>query len=103
MNRRAIALVVAVGLTVSLGIAVLGAPWASSSPDGLERVASDKGFESTEQAHATAASPAAGYSTWIWRGAGVVLVFGLAAGLTAASSRRRRSAPAEGVAARPTS
>lgn len=32
------------GLTLALGLAVLVSPFASSSPDGLERVAEDKGF-----------------------------------------------------------
>ena len=54
MSRRAIALVVALGLVLSLGIAVFAAPWASSSPDGLERVAADEGFEDSATAHATA-------------------------------------------------
>lgn len=94
MSRRAVALVVALGLVVSLGIAVFAAPWASSSPDGLQRVAADEGFEASETAHATADSPAAGYSTWMWRAAGVVLVFALAGGLTAIAGIRRRTAPA---------
>ncbi len=89
MTRRAVALLVAVGLTLSLGIAVFGAPWASSSPDGLERVAADEGFEATATDHVAGDSPAADYSTWFWRAVGVVVVFGLAAGLTAATSRRR--------------
>lgn len=103
MSRRTIAVAVALGLAISLGIAVFGAPWASSSPDGLQRVASDEGFDGTQTEHATAGSPAAGYSTWIWRGVGVVAVFGIATALTAASTRRRRSAAAEGVATTPTS
>ena len=96
MSRRAVALLVGAGLAVSLAIAVLAAPWASDAPDGLERVAADRGFDGTATDSVTAASPAADYSTWAWRAAGVVVVFGLAAGVTAAS-RRRRGAPAEAV------
>ena len=94
MSRRAIALVVALGLVLSLGIAVFAAPWASSSPDGLERVAADEGFEDSATAHATADSPAADYSTWAWRALGVVLVFAIAAGLTAVAAGRRHDAEA---------
>ncbi len=36
---------VAVGLGISLAIAVFISPFASSDPDGLDRVAQDKGFE----------------------------------------------------------
>ena len=92
MSRRVVAVVVAVGLALSLGIAVFAAPWASSSPDGLERVATDEGFESTAAEHVAGSSPAADYSTWAWRAVGVVVVFGLAVGLTKLSTHRR-SAP----------
>lgn len=36
--------VIFVGLVISLVLAVLLSPFASQSPDGLERVAEDKGF-----------------------------------------------------------
>lgn len=42
MSRRWIALIV-VGVAIGSGI-TLFSPWASSEPDGLERVAEDKGF-----------------------------------------------------------
>jgi hypothetical protein len=35
--------IIAVGVAIALGI-TLFSPWASSEPDGLERVAEDKGF-----------------------------------------------------------
>ena len=107
MSRRAAAaLLVAVGLAVSLAVAVVAAPWARDSPDGLERVAFDEGLEASAAEHVTADSPAADYSTWAWRGAGVVLVFVLAAGFTAASSgwrpgAVRTSAPADAAASPP--
>lgn len=52
--------VAAVGVTVA--VVVLLAPWASDAPDGLERVATDKGFASAEQASAAESSPLAGYA-----------------------------------------
>lgn len=42
MNKSWIA-IIAVGIAIALGI-TLFSPWASSDPDGLERVADDKGF-----------------------------------------------------------
>jgi hypothetical protein len=42
MKKSWIALIV-VGVAIALGI-TLFSPWASSQPDGLERVAEDKGF-----------------------------------------------------------
>ncbi len=42
MNRKWLAVIVA-GVAIALGI-TLFSPWASSDPDGLERVAEDKGF-----------------------------------------------------------
>jgi len=36
--------IVILGLVVTLGIALFLSPWASSFPDGLERVAQDLGF-----------------------------------------------------------
>ncbi len=42
MNKSWIA-VTAVGIAIALGITMFS-PWASSNPDGLERVAEDKGF-----------------------------------------------------------
>lgn len=35
--------IIVVGLAIALGVTLLS-PWASSEPDGLERVAEDKGF-----------------------------------------------------------
>lgn len=60
--RRPDRLVLPAGLVVALGIVALLAPWADSSPDGLERVAADKGFAATEREHTLERSPIAGYS-----------------------------------------
>lgn len=54
---------VLVGLLVALVIAGFGSYYASSRPDGLNRVAQQHGFSAQEQESATADSPLAGYST----------------------------------------
>jgi hypothetical protein len=49
------------GLLVAIGLALLVSPFASSSPDGLNKVAIDKGFDEQQEAHAFEESPLAGY------------------------------------------
>jgi hypothetical protein len=49
------------GLLVTIGLALLVSPFANSSPDGLNRVAIDKGFDKQREAHALDESPLAGY------------------------------------------
>ena len=61
MDRKNLVLFVVGGLIVALGLAFFVSPYASGSPDGLNRVAVDKGFADTETEHATADSPLAGY------------------------------------------
>jgi cobalt/nickel transport system permease protein len=46
----------------SLLVAAAVAPWASGAPDGLERVAIDRGFASLTAEHSLAASPLADYA-----------------------------------------
>ena len=54
---------IAAGLGVSLGLAAVFSPFASSSPDGLEKVAEDKGFlEKGEGEPAWKHSPAPEYA-----------------------------------------
>jgi hypothetical protein len=50
------------GLIVALGLAAFASPFASSKPDGLERVAEDKGFLDTAEDSAVAESPLADYA-----------------------------------------
>jgi hypothetical protein len=50
------------GLFVALGLALVISPFASSSPDGLNRVAIDKGFDKSATSHALDDSPLAGYA-----------------------------------------
>lgn len=54
---------VILGLVLSLLVAGVLSWYASSSPDGLARVAQDQGFSRTTQRHPTGASPLAGYGT----------------------------------------
>lgn len=105
--RMSVAALVAVGLVVAAALAAFGSPFASSEPDGLERVAIDEGFPGKTEEHALADLPTAGYrvrgvdddrlSTGLAGLLGVTLTFLLAGGVTVAvrrASRRDRS-PAE--------
>lgn len=65
-----------VALAVSVLLAFWISPLASSSPDGLERVAEDSGFSANAAEHGLSGSPLAGYSL---RGVGSDL---LSAGLS---------------------
>lgn len=95
----------AAGLLVALVLAGLVSGFADHNPDGLNRVAIDKGFADTQKAHPLADSPLAGYDV---RGvdnqrasvglAGVIgvgttFVFGL--GLFALVKRRRPQDPTD--------
>ncbi len=82
-------------LAVAIGMAAAVSPFASSAPDGLERVAADKGFAGGAKEHG---SPASGYAfpgvddprlaTGLAGFAGTLLVFGLGYGLATARARR---------------
>jgi cobalt/nickel transport protein len=50
------------GLLVAIGLALVVSGFASSSPDGLERVAEDKGFLETARDHLFADGPLADYA-----------------------------------------
>ncbi len=43
-RKKSIYIFVLAGLALTVALVLLVSPWASSSPDGLERVAEDKGF-----------------------------------------------------------
>jgi cobalt/nickel transport protein len=55
-------LFVIAGLLVAIGLALIVSGFASSSPDGLEKVAGDKGFLETAKDHLFADSPVADYA-----------------------------------------
>ena len=114
MDRKTLLLFVIGGLIVTLGLAFFVSPYASSSPDGLEKVSIDKGFDSTAQESATADSPLADYSvkgveneslsTGLAGIVGVAITFGvgmLLFGLLRTIRARRRPAEAAGTAAAP--
>jgi cobalt/nickel transport system permease protein len=60
MTRARLVFVVA-ALVVTVALAMLVSPFASDSPDGLEKVAAEEGFESTATDHALADGPLADY------------------------------------------
>ena len=88
-------------LAVAVGLATAASPFASSSPDGLERVAADKGFIDDGRLHAVQdESPIPDYAmpgvdnprvaTGLAGFAGTLVVFGLAYGAGAILRRRAR-------------
>lgn len=96
-NRR----VLLTGLLVALLLAAVVSLYASSSPDGLQKVASDKGISQTAKDHDLADSPFAGYgtkgversrlSTGLAGVAGVLITLALGTGLALAVRRRDHS------------
>jgi hypothetical protein len=52
MKRISTRLLVIVGLALAIGLATAVSPYASSSPDGLEKVAEQKGFFGDGKLHA---------------------------------------------------
>jgi hypothetical protein len=59
--RKGVTWIIVGGLIVALGLAFFVSPFASSSPDGLNKVAEDKGFIDTAEDHGLDDSPLAGY------------------------------------------
>lgn len=91
---------IAAGLVLAAALAVFVAPRASSSPDGLEKVAADHRLDEGAKPSATDGSPLAGYSVgghdsaWSTGIAGVVGIaatFAVGYGLFRLAARRRRS------------
>jgi hypothetical protein len=90
-------------LAVAIGLATAISPFASSSPDGLEKVATDKAFADDGQLHALQDdSPMPDYAfpgvhdervaTGLAGFTGTLLVFGLGYGLAAVARRRPTTA-----------
>lgn len=100
MNKISTRTFVLVGIAVALVLAFLVSPHASSSPDGLEKVASDKGIDVGVTNHAMADSPLADYavkgvdssglSTGLAGIVGVAVTFALGFGLFTVLKRYRR-------------
>lgn len=107
MSRPRIAVFVAGGLAVALALATFASPFASSSPDGLTRVAQDKGFVEREQLHSLQqSSPAEGYAlpgigddrvaTGLAGLLGTLLVFGVTVAIVALRRRGGAAPPPRG-------
>jgi hypothetical protein len=61
VDRKSLTLFLVGGLIVVLGLAFFVSPYASSSPDGLEKVSIDEGFADTAEEHTLADGPLADY------------------------------------------
>lgn len=104
MDTKSRRLLIIGGMLVALGLAFFVSPYASNSPDGLNKVAADKGFAGTQQTHATETSPLAGYevrgvhgkvSTGIAGVIGVLVVLGIGMILFALVRKREPASPAQ--------
>jgi hypothetical protein len=98
-GRSSIRVLVAVALAVAVGLATAVAPFASSSPDGLEKVAAEQGFAARGELHAVQErAPIGDYAfpgienerlaTGLAGFLGTLLVFGFGYGLAAALRMR---------------
>lgn len=99
-----------VGLVITLALAGIVSYYASGSPDGLEKVASERGFDESVRDHHLAGSPLADYRTKNVDNArlsgGLAGVIGVGATLLAATGvvrvvARRRSSHGDGAGAGP--
>lgn len=104
MRRLGYVAFVAVGLAVCGVLVLVVGPRASSEPDGLERVAIDRGFAGEASPHALEDLPTADYavegiddeglSTGVAGVIGVAVTFVVGGGLVAVLRRRRGPVPA---------
>ena len=81
MRRPSTRVLVVAGVLVALLLAGVASYYASSAPDGLNRVAEDQGISRTEQDHRAADGPLAGYRA---KGVEDDRLSGLVAGVTGA-------------------
>lgn len=82
---------VVAGILLAAALAIFVSPFASSSPDGLERVAADEGFDGAAEDSAVADSPLADYGvegiddertgTGVAGVVGILATFGLGVGV----------------------
>ena len=81
MRRPSTRVLVVTGVLVALLLAGVASYYASSAPDGLNRVAEDQGISRAERQHRAADGPLAGYRA---RGVENDRLSGLVAGVTGA-------------------
>jgi hypothetical protein len=101
MRRARLGAFIALGVAVAFALAFFASPYASSQPDGLNKVAIDQGFAQQEQPHAFQNLPTAGYgvrgissdrlSTGLAGVIGVGVTFALGLGLFALVRATRRT------------
>ena len=73
-----------IAVALALGLASAASPFASSSPDGLARVAADHGFAARGEQRSAPVRLATGLAGF----AGTLLVFGIGVGVAKAVRRR---------------
>jgi hypothetical protein len=104
MNKTSMRIFVALALAAAIGLATAVSPFASSSPDGLEKVAGDKQFLNDGKLHSIQKdSPIADYAfpgidnarvaTGVAGFAGTLAVFALGYGLAFVARPRRVERP----------
>jgi hypothetical protein len=102
-GRTSVRVLVAIALAVAVGLAAGVAPFASSSPDGLEKVAAEQGFGERAELHAVQEqAPIRDYAfpgiederfaTGLAGFLGTLLVFGFGSALALTLRRRRPDA-----------
>ena len=104
--RITLGIFIAIALMVAFGLAFFVSPQASSQPDGLNKVALDKGFSDSEKPHALDNAPTAGYAvkgvdndrlaTGLAGLIGVTVTFAIAGGLFFVVRQTRRTNDAMG-------
>jgi cobalt/nickel transport system permease protein len=77
------------GLLVAILLAGVVSRFASDEPDGLEKVSADEGFDGAADDHALEDSPVADYEPAASGLLGVLVTFGIGAGVFALVRRRR--------------
>ena len=107
--RITLGIFLAIALLVVFGLAFFVSPQASSQPDGLNKVAIDKGFSDNEKPHALDNVPTAGYAvkgvdnerlaTGLAGLIGVTVTFAIVGGLffVVRQTRRTNEAMGQGV------
>jgi PDGLE domain len=103
MKRISTLAFLVVGIAAAVTMVILIAPNANPNPDGLEKVAADKGIDSEARDHALADGPLADYGvggvdnrylgTWVAGLIGVAVTFAVAAAVMYVVRRARRPAP----------